>query len=188
MENDESLVKMAHENHVDKLAHRGHSLAQWIAIFSALLASIGATISYNVSTRLNETTIMKNEALMTKEAAADQWNYYQAESLKAHLADLAVDIAPHSLQAKYRDAKDKHTTKKERILKEAESLDASSAKQNSESNLLAKPVHHLELAQSLIQIAIALASITALTRRVWLLGFSGIAATVGVILAITSIL
>ena len=188
MDTNEDLIKSVYDHHVEKLAYRGHSLSQWVAIFSALLACIGATVSYNVSTRLNEITIAKNDALMKKEAAADQWNYYQAESLKAHMAEFALDVVPPSLQAKYKSEMDKYQEKKDTILKEARVLDATAAQQNEEGNQLSRPVHRLELAQSLIQIAIALASITALTRRVWLFGFSGVAAAVGVILASTALL
>lgn len=176
MEFDETLARSAHENQVEKLAHRGHSLAQWVAIFSALLATTAALVSYNASTRLNEILIVKNEALLKKEEASNQWNYFQAESIKQHIAQLALTLVPAGQKLNYESEIAKYTVEKSAIRKKAENLDKLSAEQQHVGDELFKHVHRFEQAQTLLQIAIALASITALTRRLWLFAIAGVAA------------
>ena len=66
-----------------------------IAVMTAIMATLGALISYEASVTLGEAILSKNEAAIKKTEAADQWNFYQAKSNKQNLAELAT---------KYRDA------------------------------------------------------------------------------------
>ncbi len=54
---------------------------------------------------------------------------------------------------------------------------------NRNSAHLQHPLHFAELSMALLQIAIALASVTALTKKKWLFVVAGIAATGGVVMA-----
>ncbi|MHB8919931.1 MAG: DUF4337 family protein [Halothiobacillus sp.] len=86
-----------HDEAVHEAAHGGglpvsHSLNQWVAIFTALIAALGAMVSYQGSNLMNEVLLYKNEAVLKKTKATDEWNYYQAVSTKAHLMALAVDL------------------------------------------------------------------------------------------------
>ena len=67
--------------------------------------------------------------------------------------------------------------------RQAEALDRQSAMANGESVEALRPHTKLALAVTAIQVAIALASITALTGRRWLLWVAGAAALVGALLA-----
>src|SRR3569623_660542 len=64
----------------------------------------------------------------------------------------------------------------------AETLDREAGKAEEQSERLLAPHHRLAESMTFIQIAIALASITMLTRKRWLFSVAGIAATVGVAL------
>ena len=57
-------VHGAHE--VEHHAHQCPGLAQYVAIFTALLATIGAVVGYQVATTLNEAVLYKNEAVLKK--------------------------------------------------------------------------------------------------------------------------
>ena len=80
-----------HEHEVEHQAQHGPGLAQSVAIFTALLATLGAVVGYHVATTLNEAMLYKNEAVLKKAEASDQWNYYQAKSSKGHLMQVAAD-------------------------------------------------------------------------------------------------
>ncbi|MHB1240760.1 MAG: DUF4337 family protein, partial [Gammaproteobacteria bacterium] len=95
-------VHGAHEHAVEHLAqHEGPGLAQYVAIFTAILATIGAIVSYHVSATQNETMLLKNEAVLEATKASDQWNFYQAKSTKAHLMELAADMSTADRKAHY---------------------------------------------------------------------------------------
>lgn len=161
-----------HPPHEEALHHKdaGHSLSQWVAIFTAILAALGAVVSYQGNHLMNEVLLYKNEAVLKKAKATDQWNYYQAVSTKMHIMELAVDLAPSDRTVSFREKIHKYAQQKGEIKKVAESLERDSQTANEESARLNRPHNDMEVAMIFLQIAISLASITALTRRKWLFG------------------
>lgn len=181
-------VHGAHEHELEHHAQSGDNLAGQIAIFTAILASIGAIVSYQGGTLQNESMLLKNEAVLKKTQASDQWNFYQAKSNKGHLMELAAVIAPSNKQDYYKEQLQKYSDDKKDIKVKAEALEAESEKANEESEHLLRPHHKLAQAMTLIQIAIALASITVLTRKKWLFALAGVAATGGIVLWVIALL
>ena len=176
-------IHAPHEHELEHQAHHGPGLAQFIAIFTALLATFGAIVGFYVATTLNQAMVLKNEAVLKKAEASDQWNFYQAKSQKGNLAQLAGDITTGDKAARYRKEVERYNQEKGEIKTKAEALDHQSSAANEQSEHLLHPLHRAEQSMALLQIAIALASITALTRKKWLFGLAGVAATGGVILA-----
>ena len=179
-------VHAAHEHEVEHQAHKGPGLAQYVAIFTALLATLGAVIGYQVATTLNEAMLYKNEAVLKKTEASDQWNFYQAKSSKQHLMIIAADLAKGNTANKYTSQAAKYEDEKQVIKVKAEELEAASQKANEHSAELMHPLHLSEQAMTLIQIAISLASITALTRKRWLFIVAGVSAGGALILTALS--
>ena len=174
-------VHTPHEEQIEEAAHHeGHGLSQWVAIFTALLAALGAIVSYQGSHLMNEVVLYKNEAVLKKAQATDQWNYYQAASTKQHMMELALVLTPPDKHAEFDKAIAKYKAQKQSIGAQAQALEAASQKADAESSRMNRP--HTDMARALIflQIAISLASITALTRRVWLFGLAGASAAIGV--------
>ena len=169
-------VHAPHEHELEHRAQHGPGLAQYIAIFTALLATLGAVIGYNVATTLNEAMLHKNEAVLQKTQASDQWNFYQAKSSKQHLMVLAADLTGGKRAEEYRKQASRYDQEKNEIKAKAEELEEASKKANERSAELLHPLHLSEQAMTLIQIAISLASITALTRKKWLFAVAGMAA------------
>jgi hypothetical protein len=174
-------VHTPHEEQLEEAAHHeGRGLSQWVAIFTALIAALGAIVSYQGSHLMNEVVLYKNEAVLKKAQATDQWNYYQAASTKQHLMELALQLTPPDKHAEFEKSIAKYKQQKQELRGLAQSLEAQSAKADEESARMNRP--HTDMARALIflQIAISLASITALTRRVWLFGFAILSAAVGI--------
>lgn len=172
-------VHGAHDHAVEHGAHSGDKLSGQVAIFTAILASIGAIVSYQGGDTQNQAMLYKNEAVLKKTQASDQWSFYQAKSNKGHLMELASDMAPKSKQAYYKAQIEKYENDKKEIKAKAEALEAESEKANEESDHVMHPHHKLAQAMTLIQIAISLASITVLTRKKWLFAIAGVAAAGG---------
>jgi uncharacterized protein DUF4337 len=181
----------AHGTHGDAQAL---GLAQRVALMTAILAFCGAISSWQGSTSLNEAMLLKNESILLKNQsvlrkteASNQWNYYQAKSSKQNLAELALALAPADKRDFYTKEIERYKVEKAAIQKDAEALEAEvrkydklSDEANEKSAQKIHPHHRWELAMTVFQIAISLASITILTRMRWLYFASGLAGAVGV--------
>lgn len=187
MSEDGFHVHGTDEHEVEHQAQGGDKLAGRVALFTAILASIGAIVSYQGGATQNEAMLLKNEAVLKKAQASDQWNFYQSKSNKGHLMELAAELAPAEKRVSYNDKIQKYETEKKDIRIKAEALEAESEKANEESEHLLHPHHKLAQAMTLIQIAISLASITVLTRKKWLFYVAAVAAAGGVIMWVSAL-
>ena len=171
-----------HDHAVEHAAHddKDAGFAQMVAIFTAVLATIGAVVSYQGGHTQNEALYYKNEAVLKKTDAANQWSYYQGKSTKQNLAELAEALATTPEQkAKYVADIKRYKEEKEGIKKDAEKLEALSLAADKKSETALNPHDKLAQAMTFIQIAISLAAICVLTRRKWMFGVAGVAAAVG---------
>ena len=173
-----------HDHAVEHEAHKG-GLGQQVAIFTAVLATVGAIVSFFGGDTQNKALLYKNEAVLERAEASDQWNFYQAKSMKQNLAEFASAMAVDAKVAeKYAAEAKRYAGEKEGIRKEAEALEAKSTAANDMSEHALHPHHYLAISMTLLQIAIALASITVLTQKRWLLYGAGISAFVGAVLGV----
>jgi len=178
-----------HGAHDHAVEHEGHKrgLGQQVAIFSAVLATVGAIVSFLGGHTQNNALLFKNEAVLKRAEASDQWNFYQAKSMKQNLAELASTIATDPEKAaKYRGEAQRYANEKKDIEKEARALEAKAADFNKQSETALHPHHFLSISMTLLQIAIALASITVLTQKRWLLAAAAVSALAGAVLGIVA--
>jgi len=176
-----------HGAHDHAVEHEGHKrgLGQQVAIFSAVLATAGAIVSFFGGHTQNNALLYKNEAVLKRAEASDQWNFYQAKSMKQNLAELAASISTDPEKAaRYRGEAQRYADEKKGIEKEARTLEAQAASFNKLSETALHPHHFLSISMTLLQIAIALASITVLTQKRWLLAGAAISALAGAALGI----
>ena len=184
---DDFDVRGLHEQLSEERAAKGEAFDQRIALFTAVLATLAAVTSFLGGHTQNEALLHKNEAVLIKAQASDAWGYYQAEDLKRHIAQMEVDLAPPGVDvarmATQRADIARYKARGAALKREATALDARSAAADLDSDKALRPHTKLALAVTAIQVAIALASITALTGRRWLLWVAGTAALVGALLA-----
>lgn len=176
-----------HDHAVEHAAQGGHGshgggLTQWVAIFTAILATIGAVVSYQGGHTQNEALYYKNEAVLHKADASNQWAYYQGKSTKQNLAELAESLATNvELKAKYQAEIARYRKEKDEIKVVAEKYEALSKEADQKSKSALNPHDKLAQAMTLIQIAISLAAICVITQKRWMFGLAGVAAAVGLI-------
>jgi hypothetical protein len=151
-----------------------------LAVMTAVMATIGALLSYQANISLGEAIIYKNEASIKKTEASDQWNYYQAKSNKQNLAELASKLTAGADREASLQAMQRYETEKTSIKSQAEQIDqlAHQADQSSETSLHAH--HRWATGTTALQIGISLAAIALLTRRKWLEYVSLLCATIGI--------
>ncbi len=178
-------VPSPHERHVEHVtehAHaRGDNFAGKIAVMTAIMATVGALLSYQASSTESEAAMDKNNAAIKKTEASNQWNYYQAKSSRQNLSDLASHI-PGMDAAHYLAEAERYKKEKEVARKDAEALEADSHDWDEKSERALHQHHRWAQAMTAIQIAISLAAITLLTRKEWLKRLSYSAAAVSVVL------
>jgi len=178
-------VPSPHEKHIEHTtehAHgRGDNFASRIAVMTALMATLGAMLSYQAGSTESEAAMDKNNAAIIKTEAANQWNYYQAKSSRQNLAELATHI-PGVDAAHYKDEIERYKSQKEDVRKQAEKLEATSKEWDQKSEEALHQHHRWAQAMTAIQIAISLAAITLLTRKEWLKRMSYTAGGVAVVL------
>jgi hypothetical protein len=183
MSEEEFEVRGAHEDAIEEGVHHKEPLSQKIALFSAVLATLGAIVSFLGGHTQNEALYYKNEAVLMKARASDTWAYYQAEDVKRHLAEAIDQIAPPGTASHAADAV-RYKTRAAALRAQAEDFDQRSIAADDESHHALSPHTKLALSMTFIQIAIALASISALTQRRWLLWGASGAAVVGILLGV----
>ena len=177
-----------HDHAVEHAAHTP-GLGQQVAIFTAVLATVGAIVAFFGGDTQNKALLYKNEAVLERAEASDQWNFYQAKSMKQNLAELAaaINTDPRKVEFYQSEAK-RYSTEKKDIEKAARDHEAKAKAFNEQSEKAMHPHHFLAISMTLLQIAIALASITVLTQKRWLLYGAGLSAFAGALLGILAYL
>ena len=150
--------------------HEAHSrLNSAVAIFVALTATFMALCNIKDG---NINQGMQQALSMT----VDTWSYYQARSVKQHLAEATVDelqtqraLAPPALQPMF-DAKikqyaaqaAKENTEKKKLQKQAEDYQKQYDALNFHDD-------QFDMSEALLSVSIAMFGITALTKKRWLI-------------------
>jgi len=160
--------------------HGGSRLEQGVAVFTAVLAAFGAVVGFQGSHLMNEALLKKNEAVLRKAAATNEWNHYQSTSTKAHLVELAQELAPADKAGQLDEKLKKYAAQKDELQAKARALDDASTEADRAAEDLNAPHARLALAMIFLQIAISIASITALTQVRWLFVVALLSAAGGV--------
>jgi len=186
MSEDHFHVHGPHDHQLEHAAEHGagDGFSGRIAVTTAILATLGALMSYQGGATQSEAGLLKNDAAIKMTEAADQWGYYQAKSNKQNLAELGMTLATTpDKQEFYRGEVERYKQEKEKVQEEAKKIEAESQDFDKRSEAELHVHHRWALAATLMQIAIALSAIALLTRRPWLLhGVYGVAA-VGLVVA-----
>jgi len=149
-------------------AAHGGSHTNSIAMFTAVIATVGAIFSYMGGATQANAGLFKNNAAIKKTEASNQWNYFQAKSSKQNLSELAVELAPGAKKEYYEEAIKRYKTEKAEIKIGAEKLEAESKEWEHESDEQMHQHHRWAQATTALQVAIAMAAIALMTKRKWL--------------------
>jgi hypothetical protein len=155
MEEAEVPLENLHEEIHRSAEHSGERWISGVALSTAILAVLAAIAGLLSGEHANE-------AMMSQIESSDQWSYYQAKSIKASVLDAKIALAasPNESDAQKRDRYEKE---QEEIKKEAEQKQVEAKSNFHWHEILARAV-------TMFQIAIAIAAISALTkkRRFWI--------------------
>jgi|SRR5882672_5680969 len=153
-----------HDHEVEHAALSGDAFSGRIAVMTAIFATIGASFGYMGGATQNEALMFKNDSAIRRTEASDQWNFYQAKSSKQNLAELGAVLASTADAARYRSEVERYGKEKQAIMSKAQEFEKRSQEFEEKSEASMHVHHRWAQAMTLIQIAIALAAITLLTR------------------------
>ena len=160
-----------HGPHDHELEHaaQGHGgeHTNSIAMFTAIIATVGALFGYMGGATQANAGLYKNNAAIKKTEASNQWNYYQAKSSKQNLSELALELAPSAKKDFYQDEIKRYKGEKAEIKAAAEKLEAEARAWDDKSDEQMHQHHRWAQATTVLQIAIALAAIALLSKKRW---------------------
>lgn len=170
-----------HDHELEHAAHGKDAFSGRIAVMTAIFATLGAGMGYMAGATQNDALMFKNEAAIRKTEASDQWNFYQAKSSKQNLSELGAVLASGADAERYRGEIDRYKKEKADIEKDARNLEAQSKAAEEKSEVSLHQHHRWAQSMTLIQVSIALAAITLLTRSKGLqyLSYAAAAGAVG---------
>jgi hypothetical protein len=153
-----------HDHELEHAAQHGDAFSGRIAVMTAIFATLGAMMGYMAGHTQNAALIFKNEAAIRRTEASDQWNFYQAKSSKQNLSELGAVLTTGADQERLRGEVERYKKEKADIEKDARRLEAQSKEAEEKSEEALHEHHRWAQSTTLIQVSIALAAITLLTR------------------------
>jgi hypothetical protein len=150
VEEAEVPLERLHEHVHHSAEHSGEAWISWVALSTAILAVLAAIAGLLSGKHANE-------AVMSQIEASDQWNYYQAKSIKASVLDTKMALAPTPNETDRAKA-ERYESEQEQIKSAAEGKERESKLNFHQHEVFARGV-------TMFQIAIAIAAVSALTRR-----------------------
>lgn len=179
--------------HAQQGGHGGHgnengSMINQIAMFTAIIATIGAIFGYMGGATQANAGLYKNNAAIKKTEASNQWNFFQSKSTKQSLAELARDLAPEDKKATYQAKVERYEKEKGEIKVIADKMEAEASEWDHQSDEQMHQHHRWAQSTTVLQVCIALAAIALLTKKKWLeyamFGAGGIGLVVGALAAL----
>ena len=159
--------------HAQQGGHGGHGesggMINQIAMFTAIIATVGAIFGYMGGATQANAGIYKNNAAIKKTEASNQWNYFQSKSTKQSLAEMSRDLATREEdKAKYQAKVDRYEKEKGEIKVVADKLEAEATEWDHKSDQQIHQHHRWAQSTTVLQVCIALAAIALLTKKKWL--------------------
>jgi hypothetical protein len=171
-EEPEVETEKLHEAIKEELEHGGGALLRTIALTTALFAAVAALAALKAGSTVNEALVLKTEAARLQAEASDQWAYYQAKGIKAAVQDAAE--TPWLAMGKeapplYRQTQKRYGEEQREIQMKAQGLEKARDEKSEEADHLLHSHHWFAYAVAILQVAIALGAVGALTRSrsVW---------------------
>lgn len=168
----------------EELEREGGNLLKRIALTTAIMAAVAAVAALRAGATVNEALVLKTEATQLQAQASDQWAYYQAKGIKAATLDTTAAVwsaAGKPVPPDIAASRKRYVAEQAAISAVAREKEHQRDQRGAEAEHLLHLHHRFANSVALLQVAIALGAVAALTRIrvVWagsaLVGLAGIA-------------
>src|ERR1700694_1897547 len=166
----------------------GGRLLRWISLTTAILAALAAIAALKAGATVNEALVLKTDATRLPAQASDLWAYSQGKRIKGAVAQGAInawEVAGKSAPPRLSAETARYLAQQDTISRKATDLEHQRDEKSREAEALLAQHHVYAAAVALLQIAIALGAIGALTgsRYVWF-GSVGLGVVAAILLAV----
>jgi len=183
----EKLQEAIHE----ELEREGGSLLKKIALTTAIMAAFAAVAALRAGATVNEALVLKTEATQLQAQASDQWAYYQAKGIKGAVLEATAATwaaAGKPVPVEIAAGRKRYAGEQEAISATARRKEHERDQRDHEAEHLLHQHHGFANSVALLQVAIALGAVAALTRIRLVWGASGLVGLAGIILFVAAIL
>ena len=164
MTHDPALEAHEHTEHAEHAAHARDPFISRVSITVAVLAVMAATAGSLETVEASRAIAQSSEAVLAQDKATDDWNEYQADSLKRHMYEIASASGGSKTQEYLRDISQERASQdqaRDKARRAEQERDA-----NLRSSILHEDRHHwLTGAATLVEIGIALSTVAIITTR-----------------------
>src|ERR1700759_4087415 len=180
MSNDPALDAHEHTEHAEHAAHERNPFVSRVSITVAVLAVMAAAAGSLETVEGGRAITESSEAVLAQDKATDSWNEYQADSLKRHIYEIALN-GSGGKNDKYTEEIGKDREGQGKAREKAQDAEKDRDTRLRESAKHEERHHWLTGAATLIEIGIALSTVAIITSRrtFWLaavgLGLVGVA-------------
>jgi hypothetical protein len=161
---------------------RGDRITSVVIAIAAVLAALGTLLAHHRSISALTT---KNQAILSQARASDAYGKYEAKQVRYQVAQTLIASGILNSEKGHRaltNLADKERESAGEILEKAQTLEAASERDDERSDEVLKSYEVLQLATTLFDVSVVLASIATLVRLRALLAIGGSLSIVGLIL------
>jgi Domain of unknown function (DUF4337) len=158
-----------HAEHAEHAAQSGDPFLAVVSVTIAILAVLAATVGSFETIESGKAITDKNESVLIQNKATDSWNFFQAQSIKKNMYDLAAaNQADPAKQGDYVKKARQYESDSGEVKARAEELEKESDAKLGESSAHEVRHHILTAAVTLLHVSIAIATIAIIMRgRKW---------------------
>jgi predicted nucleotidyltransferase component of viral defense system len=149
-------------DHADHAKHAAHSedpllirVSATIAILAVAAATVGSFETIETANAISE----KNQAVIEQNEANDNWNLYQAKSIKKNMYEIAAITNPDRKEEFDKQAR-RYESEQDEPSNEAKKFTSQSKKSLQNSTAHETRHHHLTIAVTVLHVSIAIATIS----------------------------
>ncbi len=161
---DGTTEALEHREHAEHAAHSGDGMLLKVSATIAILAVVAATVGSMETIESGAAISRKSESVLQQNRATDRWSYYQAQSLKRHMYEIAASGDATTKGEGFKDKAKHYGDEAEGIEKEAETLEHRSDQLLEEGEHREHRHHVLTIGATLIHVGIAVATLSIITR------------------------
>lgn len=152
-----------HAEHAKHVAHEGDDFLSKVSMTIAMLAVVAATVGSLETIETAATIGEKNAAVLLQNKATDNWNFFQAKSLKKNMYEIAA-ASGHPKAEEYAAEAKRYGIEQKEIMAKAESLEHQTEAKLEKSHKHEHRHHILTIAVTLLHVSIAIATISIIMR------------------------
>jgi hypothetical protein len=162
----EEMEAHEHAEHAEHAAESKDSLLSQVTLTIAVMAVVAAIGGSLEETEGDKTIVAKNEAVLKQDQATDQWDEFEAKSIKKNLYAIAAGQGGPNATANLKEST-KNGADQLKVQAKAKGFEAQSTAASEDAEVHEKRHGRLTIASTLLHMAIAIATLSIILHKRW---------------------